>query len=358
MENQKNKVSNDGISIKEMIQIGKNWWNYLFGKWIIILFFGLVGAGLGVLTSFFVPTKYTAQLSFALVEKSGEMSGLADLASTFGFSGIMGGSSGAFSGDNLLEIIGSRYAVEQTLLTSVEFNGKRETLADVYIKIGNLQKKWKKNNKNPELNNLSFPIGQPRETFSRIQDSVLFKIYQSISSPKSLSIARKDKKVSIVNVNFTSTNEKFSKLFVETLMDETYRFYSQTRTSQSRANIQMMQHTADSIKGLYETALYKGAGYSQANINQALSFAAVPRIKQETNAHLYGTVYTEVLKNLETLKLDLARETPLVQIIDVPRYPLHKEKFGKLKGIVFGGFLGGFFIIGYLFVKKFLKEIL
>jgi len=171
-------------------------------------------------------------------------------------------------------------------------------------------------------------------------------------------VVRKDKKISIVNVDFMSKDELFSKLFVERLMDETSKFYSFTRTSQSRTNIDMMQHTADSIKGLYESALYKGAGISTVNMNTALQYAAVPRIKQENNAQLYGTVYAEVLKNLETLKLDLARETPLVQIIDRPRLPLKKEKLGKIKGIVFGGILGGFLIIFYLIGSQYIKEII
>ena len=141
-------------------------------------------------------------------------------------------------------------------------------------------------------------------------------------------------------------------------MAETYRFYSDTRTSQSRANINMMQAKADSIKSLYESALYKGAGFSQVNINQALQFAAVPKIKQENNAQLYATVYAEVLKNLETLKLDMARETPIIQIIDTPRFPLEKARLGKGKAMVIGGILGGTLIVFYLMTGLLLKTIL
>ena len=61
---------------------------------------------------------------------------------------------------------------------------------------------------------------------------------------------------------------------------------------------------------------------------------------------------------LETLKLDMARETPIVQIIDTPRYPLKKDKLGKLKGIVFGGFVGGVLIVLYLVGYYNLKELL
>lgn len=188
----------------------------------------------------------------------------------------------------------------------------------------------------------------------------MFAFSTILRNSKILSVVRKDKKTSIVDIDFTSSDELFSKLFVETLMDQTYRFYKETKTSQSRSNVQMMQHTADSIKALYENALYKGAGYSSLNINAALQYAAVPRIKQEQSAQLYGTVYAEVLKNLETLKLDMARVTPMVQMIDTPRLPLKMEKLRKLKGLIVGGLLGGFFIVmffvGRLFIQTLLEE--
>ena len=351
-----NAVNNDEISLKELIEKGKEGWRYLLSKWLIILIFGLGGAAIGLVVSLRTPTKYTAHLSFALVEKSAGGGGLADLASSFGMSSMMGGgSSGAFSGDNLLEIMQSPHTIEQTLLTPVVYQGKKQNLVEVYIQFNELREGWQKNKQNKELQTLTYPIGQKRETFTRTQDSVMHGIYDQIIQSNALTIVRKDKKLSFVNVSFTSKDEVFSKLFEEKLMEETYRFYSDTRTSQSRANINMMQAKADSIRRLYDSSLYKSAGYSQVNINQALQFAAVPKLKQENNAQLYATVYTEVLKNLETLKLDMARETPIVQIIDTPRFPLEKERLGKGKAMATGGVLGGFLIAFYLLGAMFLK---
>lgn len=269
------------------------------------------------------------------------------LASSFGL-GNFGGNDDAFSGDNLLQIIQSRFAIEQTLLKPVNYHGKTKTLVEVYIDFNEMRNVWSNNKKNPELKTLAFPVGQERETFTRTQDSVLFNIYKSIKESGALSVVRMDKKMGIVNVDFTSQDELFSKLFIEKLMDETYRFYRDTRTSQTRANVDMMQAKADSIKRLYESALYRGASYSQININVAIQTAAVPRMKQENNAQLYAAVYTEVLKNLESLKLDLARQTPLVQIIDSPRYPLEQKKLGKTMGTFMGGILGGLTILAWL----------
>jgi len=354
-----NTVNSDEISLIELIEKAKEGWRYLLSKWIIILIFGLGGAAIGLINSLLTPPKYTAHLSFALVEKSAGGGGLADLASSFGMGGLLGsGSSGAFSGDNLLEIMQSPHTIEQTLLTPVVYQGRKQNLVEAYIQFNAMRKGWLKSENNKELQSLTYPIGQKRETFTRTQDSVLNSIYVGISKSNALTIARKDKKLSFVNVSFTSKDEVFSKLFEEKLMEETYRFYKETKTAQSRANINMMQAKADSIKQLYESSLYRSAGYSQVNVNQALSFASVPKIKQENNAQLYATVYTEVLKNLETLKLDLARETPIVQVIDTPRFPLDKERLGKGKAMATGGALGGFLIVFYLLGAMFLKKAL
>jgi LPS O-antigen subunit length determinant protein (WzzB/FepE family) len=61
---------------------------------------------------------------------------------------------------------------------------------------------------------------------------------------------------------------------------------------------------------------------------------------------------------LETLKLDMARETPLVQMIDEPILPLKKERLGKAIGIVMGGLIGGLLIVFYLLGGLYFNEII
>lgn len=343
------------VLLTETARIVKTTWYFLLTKWVVICIFGFGGSGLGLYLSLSTKPDYKAHLSFALIENTGGSSGLAALASSFGFGGF-GSSDDAFSGDNLLEIVKSRYAIEHTLLTPIDYKGEKKNMVEAYIQFNELHDSWEKA-KNKELRTLTFPIGQKRETFTRTQDSVMFVFFQGIVKTGALTVAKKDKKSGIVYVDFTSKDELFTKLFVEKLMSETYNFYKETRTAQSKANIDMMEQKADSIKRLYESALFKGASYSQLNINAAIQTAAVPRIKQENNAQLYGAVYGEVLKNLETLKLDLARQTPLVQIIDSPRLPLEKKRLGKAKGMVIGGTIGGVLIVLFLLTNLYLRGI-
>ena len=46
----------------------------------------------------------------------------------------------------------------------------------------------------------------------------------------------------------------------------------------------------------------------------------------------------------------LRKETPLIQVIDIPILPLKNDKIGKFKGFVAGGILGCFLIILFLFI--------
>jgi uncharacterized protein involved in exopolysaccharide biosynthesis len=57
-------------------------------------------------------------------------------------------------------------------------------------------------------------------------------------------------------------------------------------------------------------------------------------------------------------KVTLRKETPLIQVIDRPILPLKKEKFGKAKGILLGGFLAGFLMVLGLVGRRMVRGIL
>ena len=73
---------------------------------------------------------------------------------------------------------------------------------------------------------------------------------------------------------------------------------------------------------------------------------------------MLGTLYGELVKNLEFAKLTLVREEPLVQIIDQPILPLPKERLGKLKSIITGGMLFGVLSVLGLVGRKIWLELI
>jgi hypothetical protein len=60
---------------------------------------------------------------------------------------------------------------------------------------------------------------------------------------------------------------------------------------------------------------------------------------------------------LTSTKVTLRKETPLIQVIDKPILPLEKEKVGKLKSLILGGFLAGFLTVLYLVFGRLYKKL-
>lgn len=72
MKNEYNNVYNSEPSLRELIYIGKDWINYFFFKWKIILFVTIFGSAIGLAYAYCKKPVFTASLSFSLEDgKSG-----------------------------------------------------------------------------------------------------------------------------------------------------------------------------------------------------------------------------------------------------------------------------------------------
>jgi hypothetical protein len=343
--------NDDEISLKELILKIKEILGYLLSKWKIIVPLGLLGGGLGIVYSIIQEPVYTAKLSFSVIEKERGAGGLASLAGQFGLS-VGGGGENIFSGENILELMKSRNLTEKTLLKEIAIDGKTCRLIEYYI---SLNPPDKDEDKQREV--IGFPLGQNRADFTRAQDSLLNVLNFGITRAN-LSVSRINKNVSIIVVEFKNKNELFAKLFTEILVQEVSDFYVQTKTKTTRSNLQSMEARADSLKIAYERALIARAVMADQNVNPARQIMAVEQQKYQTQIQLMGTAYAELVKNVEILKLDLVRETPLVQIIDRPILPLESGKLGKRKGLILGGFLAGFMVVCYFMAGYFYRGIM
>jgi uncharacterized protein involved in exopolysaccharide biosynthesis len=348
------ETQNDEITLKELLEKAKEWYSYLLSQWKIIVLAGVVGAALGLAYSISKKPIYTATLSFALEdEKGGGMGGALGLASSFGIDlGSNGG--GAFSGSNLNELFKSRSMVEQTLMQPVLAGTDTISLAEMYIQIKEWRKGWHGISK---LKAIQFPPLTKTKYFTREHDSIMSIIYNNIIS-SSLSVAQKDKKIAITSIDVKSENEAFAKAFSETLAKQVSDFYVNTKSKKARMNMAILQHQTDSIRAELNGAI---TGVAVANdntfmLNPALNVNRAPSAKRQVDVQANTAILTELVKQTELAKVTLRKETPLIQVIDQPILPLPKEKFGKAKGIVFGGVLALFLTVVVLMFIKIIKK--
>ena len=350
---------NDEISLKELIIKIKEWVSFLKSKWKAILIVGTIGGLIGLTIAFFEKPTYKAVLTFAMEEDKGGggggLSGALGLASSFGIDLGGAGGGGAFAASNLAELMKSRLLVEKVLLEPIVINGKTITLAEYYIQINELREDW--NNK-PDLKNIQFLPNVDRSNFTLQHDSILQTIYKSLIHPSNLSIMQKDKKVTILSIEVTSENEVFSKIFCENLAKETSDFYVETKSKKAKINVNVLQRQTDSVRNSLNGAITGVANETDNvyNLNPAFNIKGAPTKKKQIDVQANTAILTNLVVQLELAKITLRKETPLIQLIDRPILPLTKEKFGKLKSIIFGSFLAGFLFILYLIFGRLYKK--
>lgn len=345
-------VNENEITLKELLLSARAWVRYLRTKWLLIFLVGCLFGFFGFAYAYFQKTVYTGTLSFALEDEKGTGGGLGSalgLASQFGID-LGSSAGGAFSGSNLTELIKSRNLIERALLDPVTVNREQISLAEHYIRFNGWREKW---SENPPQKNIQFPPNADRSKFTIEQDSILGIIYLNLSG-ENLSVALKDKKTSIIQIEVKTDNELFSKVFTEKLASEVSDFYVDTKTKKSVQNVAILQRQADSIRAALNNAItgVAIANDNTYNLNPAYNLQRTPSSRRQVDVQANTAILTQIVQNLELARVALRKETPLIQVIDRPILPLSKSKPGKVSSAMKGFLFGIIFFPILLLVRK------
>lgn len=349
-------VQDNEISIKEFILKLDEWYGYLKSKWVIILIISICGGALGFIYAYKSKPIYFATTTFVLEGGSdGMLTQYSGLASMVGVDVGGGRGAGIFQGDNLLELYKSRRMLEKCLLSEVDINGEKQQLIQLYIDINELDEKWANH---PKLNNIDFSISG-NQKFTRIQDSIISDIVNDIRG-NYLVVSKPDKKLSIIKVEVKAENEHFAKAFNDQIVKTVNDFYVQTMTKKALENLNILQYQTDSVRSVLNGAIYQIAENADAtpNLNPSRLVLRSPAQRSQVNVEANKAILGQLVQNLELSKLSLRKETPLIQVVDTPVFPLEKIAIRKSRGIIAGTLLAGFLIVIIVVLQRIIKTIL
>ncbi len=312
-------------------------------KWLI-LFFCVLGAAAGLTYALLKNKKYVAEVKFTS-NIDNESSGYLSIAQQFGL--ISGGGGGsAFSGDNLMSLMKTPSLINQTFFTRVIINNRPVLFVDYYIQSKKLKQKWAEE-ESPLLSATFNPdLSKP----DYLRDGFLKSADYEIS--KELTIDKSEKDLSFISVKMTDEDSVITKLFTETLVKTVTDYYVAITTAKYSENVKVFQAKADSLSRNFGQRISSIASAQDININPSRQIANVPIQKQQMNAQVDNAVYQEVIKNLELSKIQLQKETPFIQIIETPRYPLDQIQTSKSTSALIGFVLGGVAILAFIFARK------
>jgi hypothetical protein len=338
------------IVLGDVIESIKRFFSYLRSQFILITLCAVVGITLPLIYRAMQKPAYAASTTFILEEKSASGGGLAGLASQVGLDlgSLGGGGSSVFSGDNILDIIKSRIIIEKVLLTPISGSAGK-TLADLYLEFSGLGERL------PAPVSFAIPAASvvaPAHTV--YQDSVLYVMYEQIAK-KNVSVDRLNKKGSIFKIVTVSQNQVFSKNFAERLLKETTTYYVNVKTSTAAANVKRLQARGDSLLRVLNAKSYNAASFQILDPNVAYKSMSVPAEVSSRDKSIVFSIYAEVTKNLEMSRIALVSQTPVIQLLDVPKFPLMDDRksyvFLGIAGLL-AGLLVGFFLCLYLYTDK------
>jgi len=342
-------ILDDKITFKELVNRLHTWLNIYQKRWRTLVVFMVVGAILGGLVSILKKPVYHADTTFVLEQSDmGGMGNISGLASMLGINlGAMGGESGLFKGDNIMELYKSESMLSKTLLRpfdSVSNESAGEFLIERYIFFNKLDQKWK-----DEVDFSTLDFSLPRLRFTIQQDSVLKEVVKEIKK-RNLSVDKPDRKLNIIKVTVASKDQAFSKSFNENLVATVNEFYLKAKTKKTTENVRVLQHQSDSVRKVLDIQIKALAIFQDRvpNPNPLLKEGMVASKSIQIDIQASAAVYEEIVKNLEISKINNRNNTPLIQIIDQPRYPLERAEIKFKTGIVLGVFI--FFLMGFVWV--------
>jgi hypothetical protein len=319
--------------------------------WKQLLLGAIVGGLLGLGFYWFSKPTYTSRLTF-VVEESKQSGGgmLSALAGQFGVDiGGMSGTSGVLAGDNVQELLKSRFLIKKVLLGKSPINSNH-SIADDYAIAYGWQTKWS-NKSGIGAENAVFPIGGKQ--LSRIQDSLLQVIMEQMLE-KELIINKPDKKLGFFELDVTNKQELLSQTICLQLINEATIFYIDTKTRRLKINVERLQRKSDSLEYLLnrKTVSTLSANRDLLNVNPAFTTAGADVEISNRDKVILSTIYSEVVKNLEISKTALIQETPTVQLVDQPELPLKKNKMEWWTVIGFGMLIGALIVSFLLIFSK------
>jgi uncharacterized protein involved in exopolysaccharide biosynthesis len=342
---------NDEIQLKDILIKLSEYKTYLFSKKFTIITISGFFFMLGIVFAISADKIYTAELTFVVdgqQQVDGSLGSMSGMASQFGFD-IGGSSSATFSQNNILELLKSRGVVEAALMQNKKVNKTNDLLIEHYLYLNKIKDSWK-TNKN--ITPVSF-----HGILTQNNDSVSGDVWKSIIEDK-LVVELQSDEANIINLSYTSVDDEFAKMFVETLIEQMSKMYITYQTAQASNTLSFLNNRADSVFMELEIAEEEFAKVKDINQRIVKASGRLKELQLMRRVEVLNTMYLEIVKNLELSKITLLNQTPIINIIDKPILPLEKEQKSKSLLGILGAFLGGFLSLIFFIFRKLFKDAL
>lgn len=325
-----------GLNIFDLWAIVKSYiWELVKFSWLII--------GIAVFGAWYLynrkskdPTLYEAELTFIL-----------DTESARSQQSVMKLFNGSISGDDedinltrLRELLITRSMSELALFSRASIGGKEDFLINHYLDLFGPKYTF---------------THDSTEIFTPQQNRVLLGVHSRLTRSNLRCKVSPSKIISLV---FTSNSERFSKEFLENYYVQLDSFYYEKAVAKHKIILKAAEEREKELRkklgeaeSTYAKRIDQHKFYTYEDVSVQNQYYAT-RLSQATEQHLGA------INSLEAAKATLERQSPIMQIIDPPIYPLPKFVPDARLHMLVGGIGGAAFAFFLVVARKFIGDFL
>ena len=334
-------MNDNEATLKDVFLTIRDYKNELKRKLVLIISVVILFSLIGYIYSINQEDKYVATLSFIVEgdEDGLNLSSLGGMASQFGLD-FGGGGSSSFSQQNVIELLKSRKIVEESLKKEYTISGKRYSLLEHYI-----------------INNNIIEDSSEIKFDGIYNDSITNIVWRQIIDNK-LEVLYQNDEANILNLNYSSVSSQFAKYFTESLIDEMTGMYSSYQTEKIRFSLNNLKSRSDSVFSELQRSERNLARIKDRNTRVITASGRLDEIRYMRQVQVLNTMYLELIKNTEIVRMSLLNETPIIQIVDTPILPLFTLKRSFIFWVTIFSFLGFSIISFIIIIRKLVKDTL
>ena len=306
---------------------------YKSRKFILIISFSF--ALLGVAVAILSPIKFSSETIFITQNQESNSSSLSGVASLVGINLGASNFGGEIPSSMYPQVIRSPKFKRLLLNSTIDFDDKislKQFLIDFY-----------KLNKDNDKINSDLYVSELENVFFNMIDNII-----------SVSVNVKD---GFITLSSTLPVAEYSAILTKKAKEILQKIIINNKIESANQNLIFSQQQLEEKKLIFDEIQAKLAYFSDSNLNSVNSFVINERNKLEAEFQIINAVVTELSKQVEQVKLQVSKDTPVFSTIKEAVIPIKRTSPKRTQLVIIYGFIGLVISTGFILIKDILFDV-
>ena len=198
-------------------------------------------------------------------------------------------------------------------------------------------------NKDNDKTNSDLYVSELENDFFNMIDNII-----------SVSVNVKD---GFITLSSTLPVAEYSAILTKKAKEILQKIIINNKIESANQNLIFSQQQLEEKKLIFDEIQAKLAYFSDSNLNSVNSFVINERDKLEAEFQIINAVVTELSKQVEQVKLQVSKDTPVFSTIKEAVIPIKRTSPKRTQLVIIFGFIGLVFSTGFILIKDILFDV-